>query len=136
MVLVGTAFLAFGTVNIASAASTNTIKIHYYSDGYVPYIYYWNSTPNNMEVAWPGKKMSADSSAAESGCYVYEFTGVDKINFLFNNGGAEGEKQTEEINQSEYTKDLELQNGKNNLTVIVYNKNGLVATLTVEYVKE
>ena len=40
LVLVGTAFLAFGTVNIASAASTNTIKIHYYSDGYVPYIYY------------------------------------------------------------------------------------------------
>ena len=100
LVLVGTAFLAFGTVNIASAASTNTIKIHYYSDGYVPYIYYWNSTPNNMEVSWPGKKMSADSSAAESGCYVYEFTGVDKINFLFNNGGAEGEKQTEDLTRN------------------------------------
>lgn len=44
--------------------------------------------------------------------------------------------QTEEVSDKEYTKDLELQAGKNNLTVTVYNKNGLSETTTVEYVKE
>ena len=47
-----------------------------------------------------------------------------------------GEKQEETVNQKEYTKDLELVNGTNSLTVTVYNKNGLSATTTVEYVKE
>ncbi len=46
------------------------------------------------------------------------------------------EKQEETVNQKEYTKDLELVNGTNSLTVTVYNKNGLSATTTVEYVKE
>ena len=36
----------------------------------------------------------------------------------------------------EYTKDIELQNGENNLTVTIYNKNGLSVTSTVKYVKE
>lgn len=57
---------------------------------------------------------------------------IAKVEYEFNNQA----KQTEEVNQSEYQKDLELQSGKNTLTVTVYNKNGLLATSTVEYVKE
>ena len=58
--------------------------------------------------------------------------GVSKIEYTLNSG----EMQTEEINEVEYTKDLQLENGNNKLTVTVYNKNGLSATSTVEYVKE
>jgi len=58
--------------------------------------------------------------------------GLSKIEYTFNSQ----EMQTEEVSDKEYTKDLELQAGKNNLTVTVYNKNGLSETTTVEYVKE
>lgn len=58
--------------------------------------------------------------------------GLSKIEYTFNSQ----EMQTEEVGDKEYTKDLELQAGKNNLTVTVYNKNGLSETTTVEYVKE
>lgn len=58
--------------------------------------------------------------------------GLSKIEYSLNSG----EMQTEEINQKEYQKDLELSNGKNTLTVTVYNSNGLISTTTVEYVKE
>ena len=57
---------------------------------------------------------------------------LSKIEYTFNSQ----EMQTEEVSDKEYTKDLELQAGKNNLTVTVYNKNGLSETTTVEYVKE
>ena len=57
---------------------------------------------------------------------------VARIEYTLNSN----EKQTEEVSQKEYTKDLELINGKNTLTVTVYNKNGLSSTSTVEYVKE
>ena len=58
--------------------------------------------------------------------------GLAKIEYSLNSG----EVQTEEINQKEYQKDLELSDGKNTLTVTVYNSNGLISTTTVEYVKE
>ena len=57
---------------------------------------------------------------------------LSKIEYTFNSG----EMQTEETTEKEYTKDLELQTGTNNLTVTVYNKNGLSTTSTVKYVKE
>ena len=57
---------------------------------------------------------------------------ISKIEYTFNSN----DKQTEEVNQQEYTKDLGLQSGNNKLTVTVYNKNGLTATSTVEYTKE
>ena len=57
---------------------------------------------------------------------------ISKIEYTLN----DGEMQTEEVNQMEYTRDVELEEGKNRFTVTVYNKNGLSATSTVEYVKE
>lgn len=76
-----------------------------------------------LEVKTNGKVFRIISSDDES---------LAKIEYSLNSG----EVQTEEINQKEYQKDLELANGKNTLTVTVYNSNGLIATTTVEYVKE
>lgn len=58
--------------------------------------------------------------------------GLAKIEYSLNSS----ETQAEQINQKEYQKDLDLVNGKNTLTVTVYNINGLTQTTTVEYVKE
>lgn len=76
-----------------------------------------------LEVKTNGKVFRIISSDDES---------LAKIEYSLNSS----ETQTEEINQKEYQKDLELINGKNTLTVTVYNSNGLIATTTVEYVKE
>lgn len=57
---------------------------------------------------------------------------VTKIETTLNSN----ETETEEVNQKEYTKDITLENGTNQLKVTVYNKNGLTETTTVEYVKE
>ena len=76
-----------------------------------------------LEVKTNGKVFRIISSDDES---------LAKIEYSLNSS----EIQTEEINQKEYQKDLELINGKNTLTVTVYNSNGLIATTTVEYVKE
>lgn len=76
-----------------------------------------------LEVKTNGKVFRIISSDDEA---------LAKIEYSLNSG----EVQTEEINQKEYKKDLELANGKNTLTVTVYNSNGLIATTTVEYIKE
>lgn len=77
----------------------------------------------NVDVKTNGKVFRIIASDDES---------LSKIEYTFNSS----EKQTEDINDKEYTKDLELENGTNKLTVTVYNKNGLSTTSTVEYVKE
>lgn len=77
----------------------------------------------NVEIKTNGKVFRIMASDDES---------IEKIEYTFNSEN----KQTEQVGQKEYTKDLELKSGKNNLTVTVYNKNGLSNTTTVEYVKE
>lgn len=57
---------------------------------------------------------------------------LSKIEYTLNTNAM----QTEEINDKEYKKDLELENGMNKLEVTVYNKNGLKATTSVEYEKK
>ena len=73
----------------ASAASVNTAKtgagnitIHYYSEKANPYVYYWNSLPQNITVEYPGKAMTADSKQGAN-WYTYTFPNVTKINMLF-----------------------------------------------------
>lgn len=60
------------------------IVIHYKDDkaSSAPNIYYWNSLPENIEVDYPGKTMTADSSQG-SNWYTYTFPSVEKINFQF-----------------------------------------------------
>ena len=77
----------------------------------------------NVEIRTNGKVFRIIASDDES---------ISKIEYTLN----DGEMKTEEVNQMEYTKDVELEAGKNKFTVTVYNKNGLSATSTVEYVKE
>ena len=79
----------------AKAATNDKIIIHYCTKDSnnqftQPYIYYWNSLPSNIEVEWPGKQMT---SKDEDGCYVIEFSGKTKINFVF----TDGVKQTEDL---------------------------------------
>lgn len=77
----------------------------------------------NVEIKTNGKVFRIIASDDES---------ISKIEYKLNSD----ETQTEEINQKDYTKDLELQNGENSLTVTVYNKNGLSSTTMGKYVKE
>lgn len=75
------------TVNAAendadSATENSSITVHYKSTDAVPYIYYWNSLPKNIETEYPGVKMSADPATGE-GWYAYTFKDVTKINMLF-----------------------------------------------------
>ena len=83
-VLIMTLF-AFGanaaTENAKKLAEGSSIIIHYKSDT-APYIYYWNSLPENIEVTYPGKAMTKDASQGDD-WYTYQFDNVTKINILF-----------------------------------------------------
>ena len=70
-------------VSYEEVAATG-IVIHYKDDKATsaPSIYYWNSLPENIEVDYPGKAMTADSSQG-SNWYTYTFPSVEKINFQF-----------------------------------------------------
>ncbi len=66
-----------------SEASTQLI-IHYKGDGTTaPYIYYWNSLPTNISVAYPGVAMQKDTSQYGDNWYTYKFDDITKINMLF-----------------------------------------------------
>lgn len=62
------------------------IVIHVKSNDTVPYIYYWNALPNNLESTYPGVKMTKDNSQAGTNWYTYSFNSVEKINFLITDG--------------------------------------------------
>ena len=59
-------------------------------------IYFWNAIPSGsiLPISWPGTNMTAHTN----GWYKYTFTGVDKINMIFNNGNSGvGTNQTANI---------------------------------------
>lgn len=58
--------------------------------------------------------------------------GLAKIEITLNNN----EPMTEEITGTEYSNTVNLENGENRLTVVVYNLNGLTETSRVKYTKE
>lgn len=66
-------------------ADSTTFTIHYKGDGTtVPYIYYWNSLPKNIEMTeYPGAEMKKDNSVAGGDWYTYTFNDITKINLLF-----------------------------------------------------
>ncbi len=58
--------------------------IHYKGDGTTaPYIYYWNSLPTNISVAYPGVAMEKDTSQLGDNWYTYKFDNITKINMVF-----------------------------------------------------
>ena len=92
LVLCLVTMLGIGVVSVFSAetklAETGAdtgITIHYYHEGGTPYIYYWNALPQNLETAYPGVKMTADS-ASGANWYKYEFKSSTKINLMFTDG--------------------------------------------------
>lgn len=89
--LATTAFISVesSSLNVSAASvdyeevAASGIVIHYKDDsGNAPYIYYWNSLPENIEVEYPGDAMSADSSQG-SNWYTATFPSVTKINLQF-----------------------------------------------------
>ena len=76
------------------------IVIHAKSNDYVPYIYYWNALPTNKETAYPGVKMTKDSTQGTN-WYTYSFANTTKINFLITNGtGILAGQKSEELTAS------------------------------------
>lgn len=76
---------AFAAEEEVAATGAAGITIHYYHEGGVPYLYYWNTMPQNMETAYPGVKMSADT-ASGANWYKYSFPTCSKINLMFTDG--------------------------------------------------
>ena len=66
----------------SAADGGSSIIIHYKSGGEVPYIYYWNSLPHNIEASYPGSAMTEDKSQGEN-WYTYTFNNLTKVNILF-----------------------------------------------------
>ncbi len=92
LVLCLATLMSIGIVSVFSAqtemAETGAgtgITVHYYREGGAPYVYYWNSLPQNIETAYPGVKMTADA-ASGANWYKYEFKNVEKINLMFTDG--------------------------------------------------
>ena len=85
MLIITSCVFAVG-VNAAAVDTAETgadsITIHYYSEKANPYVYYWNSLPQNITVEYPGKAMTADSKQGAN-WYTYTFNNVTKINLLF-----------------------------------------------------
>lgn len=58
--------------------------------------------------------------------------GLSKIEITLNSN----DTQTEELQDKEYSTTVDLENGENRLTVVIYNKNGLSEIARVKYIKE
>lgn len=68
--------------NTAADDASDSIIVHYKSEGVEPYIYYWNSLPKNIETEYPGVKMDKDNTQGKD-WYTYTFKNLTKINMLF-----------------------------------------------------
>ncbi|MBE6824853.1 MAG: starch-binding protein [Ruminococcaceae bacterium] len=71
---------------IADTSADNGIVIHVKSEDKVPYVYYWNALPTNLEIAYPGVKMTKEASMEGGNWYTYNFPNSTKINLLFTDG--------------------------------------------------
>ncbi len=76
-----------GTAEVS--AESAGITVYFKSEDTVPYIYYWNALPKNLETAYPGVKMTADSTQEGGNWYKYTFKDSTKINMLFTDGTSE-----------------------------------------------
>ncbi len=71
-------------VNETDTQANSNLTIHYKGDGKtIPYIYYWNSLPRNIETKYPGEVMTKDISQTGENWYSFTFDNVTKINMLF-----------------------------------------------------
>lgn len=67
--------------------AADSIILHIDSPDKVPYLYYWNALPTDKEVAYPGVRLTKDTSITNgSNWYTYTFTNTTKINFMITDG--------------------------------------------------
>ncbi len=78
------------------SAEESGITIHYKSADKVPYIYYWNSLPKNIEVNYPGVAMTKDTAQGDD-WYTYKFNDITKVNILFTD--KDGNQLTKELSR-------------------------------------
>ena len=87
------------------SAAANGIVIHYKdSSGNAPTMYYWNSLPANLEVEYPGKAMTADSTQGTN-WFTMEFPDINKINFMFIVNGNQSAEMTQTATGEYWYKD-------------------------------
>ena len=68
-------------VNNEEKPAETGITVHIKSKDVEPYLYYWNSLPQNIETEYPGVKMTKDATQGEN-WYTYTFEDITKINLL------------------------------------------------------
>ena len=74
---------AVNTTAVSTEADTETgITVYFKCEDTQPYIYYWNSLPTNLEIEYPGAKMTSAPAQGEN-WYQYTFDDITKINILF-----------------------------------------------------
>ena len=69
-----------------SDTSASGITIHVKSEECVPYVYYWNAKPTDLETQYPGKKMTKEADMEGGNWYTYTFPSAEKVNLLFTDG--------------------------------------------------
>lgn len=83
--------------NSVSADEKVGITVHFKSTEVEPYIYYWNSLPQNIETTYPGVKMTKDATQGE-GWYTYTFDKLTKVNMIFTD--KDGKQLTAELTRN------------------------------------
>ncbi len=87
MVIVSIAVIStYATETAVADASTSGVTIHVKSENKIPYVYYWNALPNDLETSYPGVKMTKEANMTGGNWYTYSFPSATKINLLFTDG--------------------------------------------------
>ena len=86
MIVSVAAISATATQVDVAETSADGITIHVESEDCVPYVYYWNALPQDLETAYPGVKMTKDTALTGGNWYTYSFPNTEKINLLFTDG--------------------------------------------------
>ena len=93
-----TVLLLISMCLLSAQAVDNTqstgITVYFKCEETEPYIYYWNSLPENIKVEYPGVKMALASDEG-SDWYSYTFENITKINILFTD--KDGNQLTKEL---------------------------------------
>ncbi|MBQ8000354.1 MAG: starch-binding protein [Ruminococcus sp.] len=72
--------------SVSASSDTAGITVYFKCEDTVPYIYYWNALPKNLETAYPGVKMTAAADQEGGNWYKYTFKDSTKINMMFTDG--------------------------------------------------
>lgn len=84
--IVGISAADSDVAEVSAASDTAGITVYFKSEDTVPYIYYWNALPKNLESTYPGEKMTAAADQEGGNWYKYTFKDSTKINFMFTDG--------------------------------------------------